>query len=107
MAPSNQSVSRKKPTVQTNLKATIISIDLPIVAKAVTKWRDDGHWLPYQWLLLKTYADEDPLLVERVRWKDPIQFSTTEAASALSNPSFFLKKYDVKNLDVVGLSCYC
>jgi len=55
-------------------------------------------FLPYMWGILKTWSEREPELADQICWLDPIY----ERASATNS----LARYDLANIDVLGLSCY-
>src|SRR4051794_7287562 len=61
---------------------------------------------PYQWALLKTYSEDDPLINSRVLWRDPLELTQREAEKELSNPKEFCERYGLESVAVLGLSCY-
>lgn len=69
---------------------------------------DLAAYMPYQWALLKTYANQDPLVAEKVQWLDPLHFFTLPAAEKeIEERSTFIQKYQLDQIDVLGISCYC
>lgn len=61
-------------------------------------YSNNQYYLPYNWAVLKTYADQDAVLQESVNWLTPI-YLRAEASK-------LLEPYMNDLPDVLGLSCY-
>jgi len=59
---------------------------------------DIDIYMPYVYGLLRRMCDVDPYLEERLNWLHPVYLNLT--------PADLLKDYDIKSIDVLGLSCY-
>ncbi len=69
---------------------------------------DLSVYMPYQWALLKTYANQDPVVEQNVNWLNPLHFFSLKAAQKEIEEGHenFIKKFNLANVDVLGISCY-
>lgn len=62
--------------------------------------------LPYQWTLLKTYAEQDPLILDGVEWPEAMHFDVRQVRKLLKNSLQFVREFNLTTLDVLGISVY-
>lgn len=70
---------------------------LKVLISEPTFW-DNKLVIPYVYVALKTYCDQNPVLKQKVQWLEPI-FGRTDDLN-------LWKPYQNEQIDVLGLSCY-